>query len=335
VRAKNAGQIAQVLDGEVQKIGTDSAHSDEPFRADWRNPAEYPPPDCDDMARLAWEFLRRNALYAQHVAQMVALPPGEYDKGLTAKGNACLDGMVCTPQAKPGETVRQYRKRVATESSGKKKGNIAKPQQTFRNLWLLEKPVPIDSPYDANEVQFVRDIVKMYRHKTLVGRRGGVMLHHNEALVRIRLDLPISFQLRAASPKLNKAAKQFAEEVERLDDGNLVSNANSRNKNTIRDGAHYWLRAYDASKEPKMLLDDSDVTRKRAQKSGPSEIGNWFREEGGTKTFERGVVEGYQSSAERMIDKKGYQKLLIGLEGAPKDLSTLTQAMSRMVTRNS
>ena len=119
--ANSANQISRVSDGVVKKHRAESTPSGMPFSADWREPKEYPPPDCIDMAWLAWEFLRRNNNYAQHVQQMLALPSIEFEKGLTARGNASLDGMVCTPPAKPGENVKQFRRRVATETSGKTK----------------------------------------------------------------------------------------------------------------------------------------------------------------------------------------------------------------------
>ena len=293
-----------------------------PFRANWRDRKEYPPPDCNDMAMLAWEFLRRNKKYAQHVQQMLVLPSGEYEKGLTVRGNASLDGMVCTPLAKPGETVKQFRKRVATETGGKTKGKIENPQLTFMNRWMLEQPVRVEHPYDADVIQFVPNVVKVYRHQKPIARRVRLMMYPNEMAVRYRLDLPLQPQIKKAKQMLSKAVKRFNDAAkqstnEKNDDG-LVSNAKSRNKDFVGLDAHFWLRAFDADSQPKLLLDDTNKKRKRAQKSGPSEIAKKFLAEGCTKTFERGVVEGYQSSAERMIDKLGYQKLVIVMEAAPK-----------------
>lgn len=293
-----------------------------PFSADWREPKEYPPPDCIDMAWLAWEFLRRNNNYAQHVQQMLALPSIEFEKGLTARGNASLDGMVCTPPAKPGENVKQFRRRVATETSGKTKVKIEKPQLTFINQWMLEQPVPVEHPYDPDVIQFVPNVVKVYRHQEPIGRRVRLMMYANEMAVRYRLDLPLQVQLKKAKQMLGRAVKRFDDVAKQSTNGKkdhgLVSNAKSRNKDSVGLDAHFWLRAFDAGNQPKLLLDDTNKKRKRAQQSGPSEIAKRFLAEGCTKTFERGVVEGYQSSAERMIDKLGYQKLVIVMEAAPK-----------------
>ena len=180
-----------------------------PFRANWRNPNEYPKPKSTNTAELAWEFLRRNEKYALHVSQMLALPIGEFRGGLTVKGNACLDGMACTPKARAGETVKKYRRRVAAESNGKAKGKIEKPCLTFINRWMLEQPVPVGQKYDSLAVQFAPDVVKVYRNRELTGRRVRLMMYPNEMAVRFRLDLPMVKQLDAARFKLNEAAKRF------------------------------------------------------------------------------------------------------------------------------
>lgn len=322
--ANSADEILRVSDGEVKKRSAESRPSGVPFRADWRDPKAYPPPDCNDMAWLAWEFLRRNKNYAQHVSQMLALPSGEYDNKLTANGNACLDGMVCTPPARRGETVKQYRIRIATESDSNKKGRIEKPQFSFLNRWMLDQPVPVEHPYDPDVVQFGPSVVKVYRNKDLIGRRVRLMMYHNEIAVRFRLDLPIQAQIIRAKQMLDKAGKRFKDAAEQSSNDKkgevLVSNAKARKKDSVGHDAHFWLRAYDAASEPKSLLDDTDKKRKRAQKSGPSEIAKKFLDEGATKTLERGVVEGYRSSAERMIDKLGYQKLVVVLNVSPKYL---------------
>ena len=292
------------------------------YLEDWRNPMAYPPPECKDMAWLAWEFLRRNKKYAEHVNQMRALPPGEFINGLSAEGNACLDGMVCTPAARPGETVDLYLKRVAKKSGGKIKPRIEKPQSTFINRWMLEQPVPVERKYEADEVQFVPGVVKMYRNKGLTGRRVRLMMYFNEMAVRFRLDLPLEIQLSKANLMLKRVAKRFKEEAKKNAEinGHAHGEANAKQRigKQILD-AHFWLRAYDASNEPKKLLDDTDKKRKRALKAGPSEIAKRFKSENIQKNFQRGAVGSYFTSAKEMIDKKGYQMLVIVFDAAPKN----------------
>lgn len=333
--ASIADNGAPVFDSQPQDDGLNAKLSGAPFRADWRDQKGYPPPDCNDMAKLAWEFLRRNKKYASHVQQMLALPPGEYENGLTVDGNAKLDGTVCTPAAMPGETVKKFRKRVAKKTNGKTKGMIEKPQLTFINRWMLERPVRVEHSYDADVIQFVPNVVKAYRNKELTGRRVRLMMYHNEVAVRYRLDLPLQPQINKAKQLLSKTVKRFNDAAMQSSNDKksevLVSNAKSRKKNSVGHDAHFWLRVYDAANEPKLLLDDTDKNRKRAQKSGPSEIAKKFLDEGVTKTFERGVVEGYHSSAERMIDKLGYQKLVVVIDVAPK--SSLARVWHPMTTK--
>jgi hypothetical protein len=47
-----------------------------PFTADWRNPDAYPPLECKDYKRLAWEFIRRNKEYANDVELLLRLKEG-------------------------------------------------------------------------------------------------------------------------------------------------------------------------------------------------------------------------------------------------------------------
>ena len=173
--ANSADSVAPAFDSQPQNDGLNAKRSGAPFRAYWRNPNEYPKPKCTNMAELAWEFLRRNEKYAVHVSQMLALPPREFSGGLTSKGNACLDGMVCTPKAKPGETVKQFRKRILKETNDKTIGKIEKPQLTFINRWMLEQPVPVGQKYDPQAVQFDPNFVKVYRNKKPTGRRVRLM----------------------------------------------------------------------------------------------------------------------------------------------------------------
>ena len=322
LKATIANNGEPVFGSQLSNHGLEAKLSGAPFRADWRDSKGYPPPDCNDMAMLAWEFLRRNKKYALHVQQMRALPQGEYENGLTARGNACLDGVACTPSAKPGETVKQYRKRVATVTKNKTKGKIEIPQLSFINRWMLEQPVRVEHPYDPDLIQFVPNVVKVYRQQKPIGRRVRLMMYPNEMAVRYRLDLPLQPQLKKAKQMLDKAVKRFNDAAKQStnekNDDELVSNAKSRNKDFVGLDAHFWLRAFDADNQPKFLLDDTDKKRKRAQKSGPSEIAAKFLAEGCRKNFERGVIEGYQSSAKRMVDKLGYQKLVIVMEAAPQ-----------------
>ena len=278
------------------------------------------------MAWLSWEFLRRNEKYAEHAVQMLALPQGEFSGGLTSKGNACLDGMACTPKANPGETVKQYRKRVMAESNGKVKGRIEKPQSTFINRWMLEQPVPVDRQYDADAVQFAPNVVKVYRNKELAGRRVRLMMYQNEMAVRFRLDLPLGDQLPRAKVMLDKAVKRYKDAAKQSSkekkDELLAFNGEARAKKFVEHDAHFWLRAYDASTEQKRLLDDTDKKRKRALKSGDSEIRKQFFEEG-KKGLKRYSVANYKTAAKLRIEKLGYQAMIQVLEAAPTAIFTL------------
>lgn len=324
--ASSANLTMQIADGKTQNPAADPKPFGAPFRAAWRNPDSYPPPNCKDIAWLAWEFLRRNEKYALHVRQMLALPQGEFSGGLTSKGNACLDGMACTPKAKPGETVKQYRKRTAAEAGGKK-GVIEKPQMTFVNRWMIEHPVPVERPHDGNDVKFVPNVVKAYRNMDLAGRRVRLMMYHNEMAIRFRLDLKPLEQIKQAEKMLKRAVQRFARDAKaskRTSDGDpLISHADSRIKDIV-NLAHYWLRAYDADSVPRRLLDE-DKNRKRTLKDGATEIAKVFRDEAVANkskiTFARGRVPGFQSSAKTMVDKRGYQKLMRVLEATDKKIS--------------
>lgn len=115
-------------------------------------------------------------------------------------------------------------------------------------------------------------------------------------------------------------------------DASVGTNAKARNGPKISD-AHFWLRSYDAFNEPRKLLDDTDPKRKRALKAGPSEIAKKFKCEGIKKTFKRGAVDTFNTSAKGMIDKKGYQKLVIIVEAAPT--KTIDREMRRMAAKSS
>ena len=80
------------------------------FRANWRNPSEYPPPGCEDHAWLAWEFIRRHPDYAAHAQQMLRLVEKErYGRRPSRKSHCCLDGVECWPAANKGETAKNVR----------------------------------------------------------------------------------------------------------------------------------------------------------------------------------------------------------------------------------
>lgn len=312
--ANSADSVAPAVDSQPQNDVLHAKRSDAPFRAYWRNPNEYPKPKCRDMAELAWEFLRRNEKYAVHVSQMLALPPGEFSGGLTSEGNACLDGMVCTPKAKPGETVKKFQKRILKKTKDQSIGKIEKPQLTFINRWMLEQPVPVGQKYDPQAVQFDPNFVKVYRNKKPLGRRVRLMMYPNEMAVRFRLDLPMVKQLDAARFKLNEAAKRFKKASKLAADKKksdfLAFNGTARDKGFVEKDAHYWLRAYDAFKVRKVVLNDSDKKHKRSLKSGPAEIAKLFVEEGHSDAGKRNKVESYRKSAQQRIEKLGYQAMV-------------------------
>lgn len=127
-----------------------------PHHPAWRNPDNYPRRGVENRLALAWEFLRRNRLYAQHVEQMQKwVATGEYDRGVKKRSTACLDGLTCWPPAHIRETARDYYQR--TQVLGEKRGSkIIVPKHTFINLWALERPVSVDTPYDPQAICFVR-----------------------------------------------------------------------------------------------------------------------------------------------------------------------------------
>ena len=230
----------------------------EAFKANWRNPEEYPSPDCDDRERIAWEFLRRNATYAEHVEQMVALDEAEFLRGVKRRSASVLDGLHCDPPANPAETVQDYTARTFDERT-RRRGRIFKPWQTFQNRWSLQTPVPVDSPYDNNLVKFLTYLVRLKRFPPSAAKAMSQPLFRNEAAVRFRLDLSIVDQLAAASTLLNLAAEEYSREVEAANGTGTLRG--SRDTLKLSD-AHLLLRCYDAMRSPTALARNNGRNRR-------------------------------------------------------------------------
>lgn len=269
-----------------QSPASNATTSVEPFRANWRDPSQYPPPGCMDMDRLAWEFLRRNPLYAVHVQQMLALPDGEFVNGLTKKGGACLDGQVCWPPATKGETVSEYWKRHADRKKKGLKARISKPARTFKNRWSLNAPVLVSQNYDTEKVIFSRYMPVPSVVNGLEGANARLPLFPNEIAFRFRLDLSVDKQATALVPVLKREVKKYAEQLRSVSDqdGNTTSLSSKRKSDDIHN-AHYWLRAYDAHMAKSgTQLHPNDPVKRRAQKNGPSEVQKLFAAEIATST---------------------------------------------------
>jgi hypothetical protein len=302
-----------------------AAASVEPFRADWRDPSKYPPPGCEDMDRLAWEFLRRNPLYAVHVQQMLELPEGEFVNGLTKKGGACLDGQVCWPPATKGETVSEYWKRHADRKKKGLKARISKPARTFKNRWSLDAPVLVSHKYDTEKVIFSRFKPVPSVVKGLKGANARLPLFPNEIAFRFRLDLSVDKQAAALEPVLRREVKKYAEQLRSVSDqrGNEKSLSSKRKSDDIHN-AHYWLRAYDAHMAKSgTQLHPADPTLRRKQKDGPTEIRKLFEDEiaeatkscsmsayAGQLTLNRNSVNDFRSRATEHIHEMKYLLLL-------------------------
>lgn len=234
----------------------------------WRCKDAYPPLGCEDRHRLAWEFVRRNSDYAVHAQQMLQLlQVGEYETGIKRKSASVLDGVECWPAAKAGETAKQYFERM--KESNVKRPRIDKPRNTFVNRWSLLLPVPPDQAYDPKKVQFQNHEIKVKKHQNLLTKQFHLFLYPNEIAVRFRLDLPIPAQLAMAEKRLEEYRITYARELK----SRFALQWDDVSKKQITDDAlnraHYWLRCYDAKREPKKTT--GDPKRKRALKSGAQE----------------------------------------------------------------
>nr|WP_315225595.1 DUF6499 domain-containing protein [uncultured Albidiferax sp.] len=298
-----------------------------PYKADWRKAEQYPHLGCDDALKLAWEFLRRNSHYVEHVAQMAALAENEFLSGLKKSSMSKLDGLECWPPAEPDETAKDYFARTTDKSNGKK-GRIDKPCNTFVNKWSLATPVAVETKYDPSVIRFLPHKVGIKRHGDLQTKSFKLFLYPNEVAIRFRLDMRLKPQLEAAKRRLDAAAEDFDLALEQLTIPNanskptLVSLRSAREREVMRL-AHYWLRSYDALTSDRILL--GDEKRRRAFSAGEAEIRTFFTHEVTAahgvqkKFFERGLVDGWHDAANSYISGMKFLTLLNGFE--PKELA--------------
>lgn len=288
-----------------------------PYRADWRSnsPDLYPPLECSDWHRLAWEFVRRHEDYALHAKQMLLLmDSGEFSTRIKRTSDSLLDGVDCWPEANPGESAKAYFARM--KETKNKRPHIDIARNTFLNRWSLERPVNPDVLFHSGEVQFVMPQVMIKRPAELKTQKFSLFLHPNEVAVRFRLDLPVAEQLAMAKTRLEAEARKFdtqvfesSEEIKRL----LAASRKSRLKPLILKDVHYWLRCYDADREPKQLV-KTDKNRRQLQTSGPANQCEVFnkelRAEGNNNFYNNDNVDGFLARAKAHIEGKKFLLLL-------------------------
>lgn len=220
------------------------------YKGKWENATNYPPIGCINNEWLAWEFIRRNDEYAKEVEEMVKfLETEEYSKGFKLNSESILDGVVCYPQANPGETAKQFYKRTKLEKI--KRRRIEKPANTFANKWGLKKPVSPDTKYESGLVEFEKSHVRLKRTKEFKAENIALILHPNEIAARFRLDLPIPKQIEQAKNMLMLEASEYDERQKLLTENEkktFVANAYTQLTQTVFDNASFWLRSFDASK---------------------------------------------------------------------------------------
>jgi hypothetical protein len=286
-----------------------------PFKADWKDASQYPPVDCQDSHRIAWEFVRRHPDYAAHAQQMLKLVESqEYEMGIKRKSLSVLDGVECWPAALAGETAKDYYARM--KINGIKRPRIDKPCNSFVNRWSLKTPVdPAVKEYPNQQVIFLKHEVKIKRHKQLETKAFSLFIYPNEIASRFRLDLPIKPQIDMASQKLEAMAKEYSAQVGTAADALKTQLASIADKELAKDvigKAHYILRSYDASKERQILLSDKG-RNKRALQSGPKEQTKAFNAHSksiGQSIFMTAKVKEFPKQAAAFIEGKKFLLLL-------------------------
>lgn len=279
------------------------------FQADWRSPEQYPEPGCDNLRRLAWECVRRNAEYASDVAAIQQLAEGEFENGIKSDSSSCLDVTTCQPIAISGETACEYQARMKQIGQN---GRINKPARIFRNRWCLKSAVDPNISYDRKIIVFILHTVKTTGPVDLLPRFARLLIWPNEILLRFRLDVNFQSQLNDAMIKLISAAEKYAALIGKVPHSSVVPKATKTRRKTSLDDAHFWLRCYDAYQMPKELLGDKE--RKRAIQSGPTAILKVFSDEQ-AKISEKRFINRNQPSdwnvtANEYINGKKYLTLL-------------------------
>ena len=294
------------------------------FRANWRNPSEYPPPGCEDHAWLAWEFIRRHPDYAEHAQQMLRLVEKErYDRRPSRKSHCSLDGVECWPAANKGETAKDYFDRMKQE--GMARARVDKPSNTFANRWFMTDPVLAETPYSSGSIRFTPFEIRGKRHEVLATKSFSLFIYPNEMAMRFRLDMSWDRQVDLAKQCFNEHAEAYAKqhaqaptEVKRQ----MGPGGHPRIKSPAQ--AHYWLRCYDAymGRTPAAVRTNSDPMRRRAQPDGPADQRTHFNDEikaaKGSKPLTKGDVESFLESAISYIHDRKF--LLLLLDAKPTEM---------------
>jgi hypothetical protein len=245
---------------------------------------------------------------------MLALADGEFKNGIKKKSNSVLNGMECFPPAKPDEVASDYFKRMQKDFKGKK-ARIDKPRNTFVSRWSLASPVKPSSEYRPDKVRFVTDKVPFKRYADLQTKCINLFLYPNQIALRFRLDIPWSDQIEAAKTQLKKQIANYQKDrdsSDKLTKEMLAANGTSQLPQVVGEHAHYWLRCYDASKDPKISA--NDPTRRRLLASGSKQVRTSFNEEKRARSekdfIERGKYDGFEKLAQDFIIGKKYLMLL-------------------------
>ncbi|MCP3657587.1 MAG: hypothetical protein GY734_27685 [Herbaspirillum sp.] len=213
-----------------------------PFTADWRNPGAYPPLECKDYKRLAWEFIRRNKEYANDVELLLRLKEGEFENGFKRNSTSGLDGINCDPPAAAGETAAEYYKRVKSENKFVK---IPKPQLIFSARWLLLNLVSPDTSYSNDSLVFIQNAVKTRANFGTSTKLYHLAIRPKQIALLFNLELSFDKQLKEAKARFDGAREEISK-VSRTDNQSAPRPklVNKRIKGIEK--AHYWLRCYDA-----------------------------------------------------------------------------------------
>jgi hypothetical protein len=295
-----------------------------PYSGDWKNAEDYPPIGCTNSELLAWEFIRRNVEYAKEVEVMAKfLETEEYSKGFKLNSKSILDGVVCYPEARPGETAEQFYKRNSIKRI--KRRRIVKPANTFTSKWGLKKPVPPETKFESGLVKFEKSHVRLKRTQEFKTENFRLTLHPNEIAARFRLDLPISKQLKQVKHMLVLEASEYDQRHKMLSDEEkttYVANANNEHTKSVFANANYWLRCFDASNRP--IKGTNNPVARRELEDGNSlrlkvfnaeiELLNAEKSEKKIKLKKLSLakVKGFQGLAHDYIYGKKFQKLLYG-----------------------
>jgi hypothetical protein len=287
------------------------------FKANWRNPSEYPPPGCEDRAWLAWEFIRRHPDYAEHARQMLRLvEAGMYDRRARRKSPDSLDGVECWPSANKGETARDYFARMKQE--GTIRARVDKPCNTFANRWFMNVPISPETPFSSGEISFTPFEVKGKRHQTLATRSFSLFIYPNEIAMRFRLDLSWDRQVELAKQRFNEQAQVYAKLHAQAPNGvkrQIGPGGNPRIKGI--EQAHFWLRCYDARMGRTLAAANTkpDPARRRAHLDGPADQCKFFNAElkktTTAKRLTKSDMESFMESAYSYIHDRKFLLLLL------------------------